>query len=145
TVIRTNGNQGVASVTVQTSGGSATPGLDYTAVPPTALSFNNGQTVRTFTIPIVNDGAPEGTETVGLLLSNPTGGTSIGVPGSATLSILDDEASVGFASAALSATESFTNVVVTLVRIGNTNIGFSVTLNTSDGTATAGADYVSKT
>ncbi|HEY0549913.1 MAG TPA: Calx-beta domain-containing protein, partial [Verrucomicrobiae bacterium] len=145
TVIRTNGNQGFVSVTVQTSGGTATPTLDYAPVAPTVLSFNPGQTVRTITIPIVNDLISEGTETVGLLLSNPTGGTSISVPGAATLSILDDEASVGFASAALSATESFTNVLVTLVRTGNTNFGFSVTLNTSDGTATAGADYVSTT
>ncbi len=145
TVIRTNGNQGAVGVTVQTSGGSAIPTIDYTPVPPTVLSFNAGQTVRTFTIPILNDALPEGTETVGLLLSNPTGGTSIGVPGAATLSILDDETSVGFASAALSVAESFTNVVVTLVRIGNTNNSFSVTLNTSDGSATAGADYVSST
>ncbi len=145
TVLRTNGNQGAVNVTVQTSGGSATPTLDYTPVPPTVLTFNPGQTARTITIPIVNDSVPEGTETVGLLLTSPSAGTSIGVPGAATLSILDDEASVGFASAALSATESFTNVVVTLVRIGNTNIGFSVTLNTSDGSATAGADYISTT
>lgn len=141
TVLRTNGNLGGVSVTVQTSGGSATPGVDYQAV-SNVLTFAAGQMVRTIVIPVFEDGNPEGTETVGLLLSNPTGGSSIGVPGTAILSILDNEASVGLALGALSVAESLTNFPVTLVRLGDTNVAFSVTLNTSDASATAGADYL---
>ncbi len=140
TVLRTNGNLGAVSVTAQTSGGSATPSADYQSV-STVLNFAAGQSLRTFTVPIFDDVAPEGVETVGLLLSNPTGGTSIGALGSAVLSIVDNEASVGLASAALSVLEGATNFPVTLVRLGDPNVSFSVTLNTSDGSATAGSDY----
>jgi uncharacterized repeat protein (TIGR01451 family) len=142
TVIRTNGNSGAANVTVQTSGGSATPTLDYTPV-SNVLAFANGQNVQTFTIQILQDGLSEGTETIGLLLSNPTSGTSIGVPGVATVFIIDDEVAVGFSAANYNVVESLTNVTITLIRTGDTNNGFSVTVNTSDGTARAGEDYVS--
>jgi uncharacterized delta-60 repeat protein/uncharacterized repeat protein (TIGR01451 family) len=142
TVIRTNGNFGAVTVTALTSGGTATPSTDYGPV-STVLNFDAGQTVRTFPITIVPDLNVEGTETVGLLLSNPTGGTSIGTPGTATLSIVDDEVAVGFSAATYSVPESPTNVVITLIRTGDTNNGFSVTVNTSDGSASSGADYVS--
>ena len=144
TIIRTNGNLGAVSVTAQTTGGTATPTLDYTPV-SNVLTFAAGQTVRTITIPILNDALIEGSETVGLLLSNPTGATSIGVPGSATLVIVDDELAVGFASANFNVTESLTNVVITVTRTGDTNRAFTVTANTSDGTATAGNDYLAVT
>ena len=144
TIIRTNGNLGSVSVTAQTSGGTATPTLDYTPI-SNVLVFAAGQTVRTITIPILNDVLIEGTETVGLLLSNPTGGTSIGVPGAATLLISDDELAVGFVSASFNVTESLTNVIITVARTGDTNRAFTVTANTSDGTASAGFDYLALT
>jgi len=147
TVLRTNGNIGPVSVTVQTSGGTATPTVDYTPV-STVLAFADRQTVRTFTIPILQDTLVEGSETVDMLLSNPTPaggpptGPSIGVPGTATLQIVDDEVSVGFSAASYTVTESSTNVTITVIRTGDTNNGFFVTANASDGTATANADYV---
>jgi uncharacterized repeat protein (TIGR01451 family) len=142
TIIRTNGNFGPANVTVQTSGGTATPTLDYGAV-SNVLTFANGQNVRTITIPIVQDAIVEGTETVGLLLSNPTGGTSIGTPGTATLQIIDDEVAVGFAAANFDVVESLTNVTITVIRTGDTNNAFSVVVNTSDASAVAPSDYIS--
>jgi len=147
TVLRTNGNKGAVSVTVQNSGGTATPGVDYGAV-NTVLSFADGQTARTLTVPIFEDSIVEGTETVFFILSNPQPpggsptGPSIGTPNPATLFIVDDEVSVGFAAASLSALESPTNVPVSIIRTGDTNAGFSVFFSTSDGSATAGADYV---
>jgi uncharacterized delta-60 repeat protein/uncharacterized repeat protein (TIGR01451 family) len=143
TVLRTNGNQGAVSVNVQSSGGTATPGVDYGAV-NTILTFANGQTARSFNVPIQQDALVEGTETVNFLLANQTGGASIGVPQTATLSIQDDEVAVEFSVAAYSVTESLTNVVVNVVRIGDTNASFSVTASTADGTATS-ADYVPNT
>ena len=147
-IIRTNGNIGQVNVMFQTSGGSATPTLDYTPV-SSVLTFADRQTVRTVNIPILEDTIVEGTETVGLLLSNPTGPgpqqPSIGVPGTATLQIIDDEVSAGFSQANFDVTESLTNVVITVVRTGDTNNAFSVVANTSDGSANAGADYVATT
>jgi uncharacterized delta-60 repeat protein/uncharacterized repeat protein (TIGR01451 family) len=144
TVIRTNGNIGPVNVTVQSSGGTATATVDYAPV-STVLAFADRQTVRTFTVPIIQDTIVEGTETVQLLLSNPSPGTFINQPNPATLQIVDDEVSVGFSAATYTVTESLTNVTITVIRTGDTNNGFFVTVNTSDGTATANADYGPRT
>ncbi len=141
TINRINGNLGAVNVTFTTTGGTATPSVDYTPV-STVVNFGPGETVRTINIPLLTDSFPEGVETVGLLLSNESAGTSIGVPGSAVLQIVDDQVSVGFSEADVTVTESLTNVTITVVRSGNTNLGFSVLVNTTDGTAVSGMDYV---
>ncbi len=89
TVNRVNGNVGAASVNYTTSNGSATAGSDYTTSAGT-LNFVGGETSRTFIVPITNDTTAEPTETINLALSNPTGGT-LGTPGTAVLTILEDE------------------------------------------------------
>ncbi len=62
-------------------GGSATHGLDYTGIwengaagPRGTVYFAADETIRTFEIPIVDDGVYEGDETVVLFVRNPTGG-----------------------------------------------------------------------
>ena len=59
------------SVDFATADGSAKAGLDYTATNGT-LVFAAGVTNRTFTVPILNDGLVEATETFRVTLSNPT-------------------------------------------------------------------------
>lgn len=91
-VIRSSGTAGQVSVDYHTvSGGVAVSGSDYQNVSGT-LTFNSGQTNRTFTIPILNDVLAEVDEAVSLVLSNAIGGASI-TPGFglATLSIIDDD------------------------------------------------------
>ncbi len=88
TVTRSNGN-GTASVSYATSNGLATAGSDYTATSGT-LNFANGETSKTFNIQIIDDATAEGNETVNLTLSNPTG-TTLGQPGAAILTIIDEE------------------------------------------------------
>jgi len=51
----------------------ATAGSDYTATSGT-LMFGPGETTKMFTIPITDDTAVEGDETIALTLSNPTAG-----------------------------------------------------------------------
>jgi hypothetical protein len=62
TVIRTNGAAGVVSVQYATSNGSAVagtgPGADYNARSGT-LTFQPGETSKTFSVPIINDTAKE--------------------------------------------------------------------------------------
>ena len=63
-----------AAVTVDyaTADGSATAGSDYTAASGT-LSFAAGETVKTVTVPVLDDTIDEGSETLSLILSNPSG------------------------------------------------------------------------
>ncbi len=90
TVKRTGGAASGVSVSYATGGGTATPGVDYTATTGT-LNFAAGQTSAQFTINLANDAAVEGNETIGLALSNPKGGATLGSPSSATLTVLDDD------------------------------------------------------
>ena len=63
-----------AEVTVDyaTRDGTATAGMDYTAVSDT-LTFIPGETVKTVEVPVLLDDHDEGVETVWLVLSNPSG------------------------------------------------------------------------
>ena len=94
TVERSGGERGAVSVRYQTSDGSARAGEDYTAASG-LLSWANGEGGRkTFEIPVADDSAAEGNETVMLALSAPTGGATVdSARGTSTLSILDDDGS----------------------------------------------------
>ena len=90
TVMRTGGSAGAVGVSFATSNGTAGSG-DYTAVTQT-VTFAAGDTAnKTVSIPIQNDMLVEGSETVNLTLSGPTGGASLGSPATAVLTITDDD------------------------------------------------------
>jgi hypothetical protein len=74
------------TVDYATSNGTASAATDYTAASGT-LTFNQGETAKSFSIPIVSDSVFEGDETVNLTLSNPTGGAVLGTTKTATLLI----------------------------------------------------------
>ena len=86
TVNRVDGASGTVTVNVATSNGTATAGSDYTATSRT-LTFIQGETSKTFFVPITNDNLFESAETVNLTLSNPTGGATLGTPATSTLTI----------------------------------------------------------
>lgn len=91
-VERSNGESGAVSVAYRATAGSATAGADFQAVTGTLSWAAGDETAKTFTVPILADTASEGTETVRLELSDPTGGSTIDlVHGTATLSIIDDD------------------------------------------------------
>ena len=86
-VTRIFGSDGQVTVDYVTSGGTASPGLDYEAASGT-ITFVTGDTDdKTFVISIINDGIAEDGETVTLTLSNPTGGAFLGSPNPALLII----------------------------------------------------------
>ncbi|MFN5515704.1 MAG: ELWxxDGT repeat protein [Cyanobacteriota bacterium] len=94
TLIRSDGNDGEVSVKVTPSTGTASSPADFdnSAI---VVNFADGETTKTVTISIVNDTLIEGDETLNLILSNPTGGTTLGAQTTAVLTIIDDDFSGG--------------------------------------------------
>jgi hypothetical protein len=79
---------GVGPITVDyaTANGTATAGLDYTAVSGT-LDFPEGSFFKTITIPILSDQVYEGPEQFSIILSNPTGEVDLANPSTAVVTI----------------------------------------------------------
>lgn len=71
---------------------SATAGADFFATSGT-LEFGSGETNKTFSVQILDDGLVEGDETVLLALSNASSGAVLGAKSSAVLTIEDNEIS----------------------------------------------------
>ena len=88
TVNRMGGSRGALSVNYATANGTATAPADYTPVSGT-LTFAEGETTKTFTIPIANDGLTEAEETVRLTLTGGPDLESVGGQSGAVLSIFD--------------------------------------------------------
>ncbi|MGE5328107.1 MAG: Calx-beta domain-containing protein [Deltaproteobacteria bacterium] len=91
TVTRIENISGTTRVNYETSNGTASSGVHYSAVTG-ALNFIEGESSKTFTVPIIDNGVFAGDKTVNLTLKSPTGGAELGTPSSATLNIIEDEA-----------------------------------------------------
>ena len=146
TVTRVGGSLGTVTVEYSSSDGTAIAGSDYSAVIGT-LSFADGVTSQSFTISILDDAEYEGDETVNLVLSNPTGGAGLGSPSSAVLTIADDEAvppagSLQFSAPTYTVAEFGLLATITVERVGGSVGTIGVDYASSDGTATAGDDYI---
>jgi hypothetical protein len=72
TVTRAQGTSGEVSVDYATNGGTASERTDYTTFAGT-LRFLNGETSKTLTLLLTDDGFVDGSKTVNLVLSNPKG------------------------------------------------------------------------
>jgi len=144
TLTRSGGSDGEVSVILTPTDGTANQGSDYNNSTVT-VTFVNGQTSKTVTIPITDDSIYELTETVNLTISNPTGGATLGTQQTATLSIIDNDAVPGviqFSNATYSVNENGTPVTaVTLTRTNGSDGAVSVRINLTNGTATAPSDY----
>ncbi|HEX9629282.1 MAG TPA: TIGR03118 family protein, partial [Pyrinomonadaceae bacterium] len=98
TVVRNGDTSGTATVNFNTldasQAGHASQKSDY-EISLGKLTFNPGETSKTFRILIVDDQFVEGDETIDLALSNPTGaGVGLGSPNVAEVKILDNDLSV---------------------------------------------------
>jgi uncharacterized delta-60 repeat protein len=136
TVTRTGGATGTATVQYATADGSAIAGADYTPVSGT-LTFQDGQTSQTITVPIVNlGGIKGGTEYFSVTLSNPTGGATLGSQYYAYVYVLHPDI-VLFPS---NATEG-APLTTTLARFAGTNLfapgaDYVASINWGDNTTT---------
>jgi hypothetical protein len=91
TVRRVDGFDGQVSVGFAAEAGTALAGEDFEAVAGT-LSWGDGEfALKTFTVPLIDDGEIEPDETFTVHLANPTGGAVLGSPAAAQVTILDDD------------------------------------------------------
>ena len=144
TLIRAGGSKGTVSVNYSTADGTATAGSDYTAVSGT-LVFADGETSKTFSIPVANDGVPEADETVQLVLSAVTDLEALGNPVIATMTIQDSSTPLVLTMNSIDVPEGDsgnTNATVTVTLSAQTGKTISVDYNTSAVSATSGVDYV---
>jgi glucose/arabinose dehydrogenase len=89
-VVRTGGSDGIVRVDYATQAGTATAGSDYTTGTGT-LTFADGETTKAIVVPIINDSLVESTESFNVTIDNVTGGATLLVPRTATVTIIDDE------------------------------------------------------
>lgn len=152
TISATQAPSGDATVHVQTSGGSATSGADFTAVSTTATILS-GQTSTTVSIPITQDTIDELAEDFTVTLSSPTNATIGGA--AATVTITDDDVpalSVGDVTVAENAGPAVVRVAATIAPIADATVRFTTTTGTagaadftavdSTATITAGSLFV---
>jgi alpha-tubulin suppressor-like RCC1 family protein len=131
------------TVSAATSNGTATAGSDYVAAGATTLTFNPGETTKTFSVTVNGDRLSEANETFAVGLSSASNASIFDASGLGT--IADDDAVPAL---------SINDVTVTEGNSGTTTASFTVSLSaasgqtvtvaaaTSDGTALAGSDYV---
>jgi azurin len=148
--VEKSGSTGLThAVNYTTVSGTAVSGADFTATSGT-LTFAPAETIKTFTVAIINDSVAESTEYFSIQLSAPTNGATLGA-GLGVIGIVDDDipavpGSVQFSGVSPSASvlEPVGSVTLTLSRTGASGPfgAASVVCATSNGTAIAGSDYV---
>jgi hypothetical protein len=89
TVTRVGTNSTKATVDYTSVDGTAKQKGDYTFATG-RLVFQPGDTQKTFSVLINEDAYTEGPEAATLILSNPSGGTTLGAPNNASVQIADD-------------------------------------------------------
>lgn len=146
-VERSGGANGLVTVRLQPSNGTATAPSDYSNSPIT-LTFADGEISKIVNVPIVNDTIDEPDETILLTLTNPTGGATLGAKKSATLVIEDNDlpppiaGEVSFSGNQYRVEENGTWInQVTLNRRKGSDGKITVQVIPSNGTAVAPGDY----
>ena len=127
-----------ATVSYAMTNGSAQSGSDYTGFSG-EFTFAPGETVKTITIPIIDDIVVEATESFTVSLSDPAGG-EIGVS-SAKVTIIDDDNSlVQLSIADTSVTEGkYAKLRLSLSQASSLDVRFN--FSTANGTAIGNSDY----
>jgi len=148
TVQRTGGSDGTVSVDWSTIDGTALAGMDYTASSGT-VTLANGQTSATFTVPLLDDSQFEGNEAFTLTLANVTGGAAIGSQNTATVELIENEtpppAEFQMAETSAVVSEDAGTLQVVIERTGDTSAAATVDViarSVSGGNpAWSGSDY----
>jgi uncharacterized delta-60 repeat protein/uncharacterized repeat protein (TIGR01451 family) len=143
TVLRSNANTGTVSVryaTVTNATDNAQAPLDYVATSG-LLTFSNGVTLQSFTVPINPNRQVRGDRTFSIILTNQTAGALLIPPSTATVTITDDISGLSFSGPDYSKPETGGSATIAVLRGNYTNSSVTVPFSTADGTATNGINY----
>ncbi len=142
-VARGNDGDNVVSVDYATSDGTAKVGQRYIATAGT-LTFAPGEVLKSIPVPLRSGNNPLPSQTFLVTLSNPTGDGVVSQPSATTVTISGAGARVHLDSIAYSVREHAASLPVHLAR-ARSELPGTVTLATSDATATSGLDYLGVT
>ena len=140
TVLRSGDSSGPVSVDFATANITATAGADYVVTNGT-LFFPANVNRQNLTVPILNDGLVENTETFRVTLSNPTNAT-LRSPSMANVQVYDNDTGLRFESASYKVADIAGFVLIGVARGDDGDFPISVDCFTSDGTATNGLNYL---
>ncbi|MET0621741.1 MAG: Calx-beta domain-containing protein [Pyrinomonadaceae bacterium] len=129
-------------VRLRTANGTASAGGGFVSdygVRDATVRINAGQTSANVTVSVIGDLTPEPDETFLVNLSNPQSATIADAQGVGT--IVNDDATVRFGAAAVSANEADGSVLLTVTRTGPLTHPSTVNYETNDGTASDRSDY----
>lgn len=144
TVRRDKGNAGPVSISYATRDGTARAGRDYTATTGT-LNFADGQTSASINVPLTNTSKVDGSRTLSLSLSRPTGGATLGTQRTISLKIADDEIAaagvIQFDAANFEQNEGWGVLQATVSRTGGDLGNVTVVVSAVSGTAMSGIDF----
>jgi hypothetical protein len=143
-IARKDASRGKVQVDYATSDGTALAGADYMATSGT-VTFNDGETSKTISVPILPDNKIEGDETFFVNLSNPTGGAMVDNTNPGVVTIFEAPGQIQFSATSYRVAENNASFTVTVVYTPAANAPFApvtVDYTIHDGTATAGADYI---
>ena len=147
TVTRTNGSAGSVTFWYSTSNGTATNGVDYTGS-TNQITIAAGVTNATFTVPTRSKYTSiQPDKTVLLSIFTPGGGASLGLT-NAVLTLINPNYTPGHVSLSLtnySVNENGGSASIVVNRLGGSATSLRVTLQTVNGTAYSGTNYVGYT
>lgn len=144
TIVRTGGSTGEVSVDYSTKGATALSS-DFDSTNGT-LTFAAGETTKTFTVNVKDNGDRDGNKVVDLYLKNPTGGAVIGVS-TVPLTITDDEittsgtGSFKFDKGSVTVSERDGIVELDIVRMNGYEHDVTLNVDTRDGNTSVNSDY----
>jgi len=142
-VNRVGGSSGTVTVNYATANHTAIAGQDYTPISGT-LTFADGETSKTISLPIINDMVAEQSETVFVTLSSPEAPDVVGASGIVVVRIFDPSNAtiLSFNGAGVNEGNAGTTNALGTVSL-NIAIGQTVTVNyqTLAMTATSGVDF----
>ena len=142
-VLRTGGSKGTISVNYATANLTATAGSDYTAASGT-LVFADGETSKSFIIPIADDGITEPDETLRITLSGVPELELLGSRAVATVNIQGNNTQLILSGNSIDVNEGnsgASNAVVTFSLSAATGRTVTANFNTQNNTAISPSDY----